>query len=109
MGKMTFPNAIESALAQAMAEDPRIVVFGEDVPRLRRNLFVRFGRERVLETPISEGAFVGSAVAAAKRAKVDLLVTLDKKHLLGKPQLIEYIGFKIVTPQEAMAHIRGLN
>jgi pyruvate dehydrogenase E1 component beta subunit len=65
MGKMTFPGAIESAIAQAMAEDPRIVVFGEDVPRLRRNLFVRFGGERVLETPISEGAFVGAAVAAA--------------------------------------------
>jgi pyruvate/2-oxoglutarate/acetoin dehydrogenase E1 component len=65
MAKMTFPEAIESALAQAMAEDPRIVVFGEDVPRLRRNLFVRFGGERVLETPISEGAFVGAAVAAA--------------------------------------------
>jgi pyruvate dehydrogenase E1 component beta subunit len=65
MSKMTFSNAIESALAQAMAKDSRIVVFGEDVPRLRRNLFVRFGGERVLETPISEGAFVGAAVAAA--------------------------------------------
>jgi pyruvate/2-oxoglutarate/acetoin dehydrogenase E1 component len=65
MSKMTFPDAVESALAQAMVEDPRIIVFGEDVPRLRRNLFVRFGAERVLETPISEGAFVGAAVAAA--------------------------------------------
>jgi pyruvate dehydrogenase E1 component beta subunit len=62
---MTFPDAVESALAQAMAEDERIIVFGEDVPRLRRNLFVRFGGGRVLETPISEGAFVGAAVAAA--------------------------------------------
>jgi pyruvate/2-oxoglutarate/acetoin dehydrogenase E1 component len=65
MGRMTFPDAVESALAQAMAEDERIIVFGEDVPRLRRNLFVRFGGGRVLETPISEGAFVGAAVAAA--------------------------------------------
>jgi len=62
---MSFGDAIESALAQAMADDPRIVVFGEDVPMLRRNLFVRFGARRVIGTPISEGAFVGAAVAAA--------------------------------------------
>lgn len=65
MAKMSFEDAIESALAQAMAADPRIVVFGEDVPLFRRNLLVRFGEKRVMGTPISEGAFVGAAVAAA--------------------------------------------
>jgi pyruvate/2-oxoglutarate/acetoin dehydrogenase E1 component len=65
MRKMSFADAIDDALAQAMADDPRIVVLGEDVPMLRRNLLVRFGRERVLGTPISESAFVGAAVAAA--------------------------------------------
>ena len=65
MAKMNFCDAIESALAQAMAADPRIVVFGEDVPLFRRNLLVRFGEKRVMGTPISEGAFVGAAVAAA--------------------------------------------
>jgi pyruvate/2-oxoglutarate/acetoin dehydrogenase E1 component len=65
MVKMSFGDAIESALAQAMAADPRIVVFGEDVPLFRRNLLVRFGEKRVMGTPISEGAFVGAAVAAA--------------------------------------------
>ena len=53
MGKMSFGDAIESALAQAMADDPRVVVFGEDVPLLRRNLFVRFGEKRVMGMPIS--------------------------------------------------------
>ena len=48
-------------------------------------------------------------VAAAKRAKVDLLVTLDKKHLLGKPELAEYAGVDIVTPQEAVGYLRGTN
>ncbi len=61
----SFAGAIEEALAQAMAEDARIVVLGEDVHALRRNLLARFGQARVRSTPISEGAFVGAAVAAA--------------------------------------------
>lgn len=65
MRSLTFAAAIEDALAQAMAADPTIVVLGEDVPTLRRNLLVRFGSDRVLGTPISEAAFVGAAVAAA--------------------------------------------
>jgi len=60
-----FTEAIDDALGSAMADDPRIVVFGEDVPLLRRELFVRFGERRVFGTPISESAFVGAGVAAA--------------------------------------------
>ena len=48
-------------------------------------------------------------VAAAKRAKVDLLVTLDKKHLLGKPELTKYADAEIVTPQEAVIQLRRAN
>jgi pyruvate dehydrogenase E1 component beta subunit len=48
-----------------MADDPRIIVFGEDTPLLRRNLHVRFGPSRVRGTPISESAFLGAGVAAA--------------------------------------------
>jgi pyruvate dehydrogenase E1 component beta subunit len=62
---MFFSEAIDEALAHAMADDPRIVVFGEDVPLLRRNLLVRFGPNRVRGTPISESAFLGAGVAAA--------------------------------------------
>ncbi len=61
----TFANAIEDALAQAMAKDPSIIILGEDVHTLRRNLFVRFGKQRVRHTPISESAFLGAAVTAA--------------------------------------------
>ncbi len=61
----TFAQAIESALEQAMSEDQRVVVFGEDVHMLRRNLLVRFGTARVRNTPISESAFLGAAVGAA--------------------------------------------
>jgi pyruvate dehydrogenase E1 component beta subunit len=62
---MKFIDAPDSALAQAMAKDPRIVCFGEDVRALRANLFVRYGPERVRNTPISESAFLGAAVSAA--------------------------------------------
>jgi len=65
MRTMSYADAIEDALAGAMASDPRIIILGEDVRALRANLFVRFGKERVRTTPISQGAFVGAAVAAA--------------------------------------------
>lgn len=58
-------EAIDAALDEAMAGDPRIVVLGEDVRLLRRNLLVRHGAERVLDTPISESAFLGTATTAA--------------------------------------------
>jgi pyruvate/2-oxoglutarate/acetoin dehydrogenase E1 component len=63
--RISFASAIEEALAQAMAEDPRIIIFGEDVHLIRRHLFVRFGEQRVRSAPISESAFVGAAVTAA--------------------------------------------
>lgn len=65
MKNRTFAQAIEDALAQAMAEDSRVVIFGEDIHLLRVNLFARFGKERVRAAPISESAFVGAAVTAA--------------------------------------------
>jgi acetoin:2,6-dichlorophenolindophenol oxidoreductase subunit beta len=65
MKTLRFSAAIDDALAEAMAADPRIVLMGEDLPLLRRNLLVRFGPQRVLGTPISESAFLGAAVAAA--------------------------------------------
>jgi len=65
MRTMFFSQAIDDSLAQAMADDPRIVLFGEDTPLLRRNLLVRFGPKRVRGAPISESAFLGAGVAAA--------------------------------------------
>lgn len=65
MRRMTYAQAIEDALAQAMAADERVVIFGEDVHALRMNLYARFGERRVRPTPISESAFLGAAVGAA--------------------------------------------
>ena len=65
MTTLEFGEAIDTAVATAMAADERIVVFGEDVPILRRRLLLRFGPTRVRATPISESAFLGAAVGAA--------------------------------------------
>jgi pyruvate/2-oxoglutarate/acetoin dehydrogenase E1 component len=65
MRQLGFSDAIDDALGQAMAADPRIVLLGEDVQGLHAKLFMRFGRQRVKNTPISEAAFLGAAVAAS--------------------------------------------
>ncbi len=65
MSRMTLDQAVDHALAQAMADDDRILTWGEDVRLLRRNLLARFGPERVLDTPISESAFMYAGVGAA--------------------------------------------
>lgn len=65
MVETTFGAAIERALAVAMADDPRIVILGEDVRMLRREAYVRFGGRRVLDAPISESALLGTALGAA--------------------------------------------
>ena len=65
MPETTFTAAIYRALALAMARDERVVVLGEDVRMLRRNAYVRFGGDRVLDSPISESALLGTALGAA--------------------------------------------
>ena len=63
---------VAHVLAQELAADPRVVVFGEDVAQLggvfgaTRQLHRRFGDARVFDTPISESAFVGMAIGAAQ-------------------------------------------
>ena len=71
MTETTYVKAINGALAQAMREDERVIVVGEDVaeggPYLAtEGLSAEFGRERVRNTPISEGAVCGIAVGAAQ-------------------------------------------
>lgn len=63
--RLDLGPAVDRAVAEAMARDERVLVFGEDVALLRPALFARFGASRVMNTPISESAFLGSAVGAA--------------------------------------------
>jgi pyruvate dehydrogenase E1 component beta subunit len=65
---LTLVEAVRTALARAMEEDPTVLVLGEDVGkdggvfRATQGLFERFGPERVLDTPLSEALFTGLAV-----------------------------------------------
>src|SRR5688572_10745247 len=71
MSEVRFGQAINRALADAMAADENVVLFGEDVAApggpfgVTRGLLDKFGAERVRDTPISEAAIVGAAVGAA--------------------------------------------
>jgi len=65
MPEMDLGKALDRAIDDAMARDDAIVLIGEDAPMLRGGLFARYGPERVLAAPISEGAFLGAAAGAA--------------------------------------------
>ncbi|HEY5145078.1 MAG TPA: transketolase C-terminal domain-containing protein [Solirubrobacteraceae bacterium] len=65
MTTMPFAEAVDAGLAAAMERDTRVITFGEDVRLLRRTTLVRFGPDRVLDTPISEAGFVYMGLGAA--------------------------------------------
>ena len=44
-------------------------------------------------------------IAAARKARMDYLVSLDKKHLRGRPELAEHVRAPILTPQEAFERL----
>jgi pyruvate/2-oxoglutarate/acetoin dehydrogenase E1 component len=74
---MRLFEAIDDALSQAMAEDDRIIIIGEDAHTIHMNLFIKYGQKRIRSTPISESAFVGAAVGAAMaglRPVVDVML-----------------------------------
>lgn len=68
MAKQTMIQAINQTLAEEMAADERIVILGQDVGenggvfRVTDGLVEKFGRERVIDTPLAESAIIGSAV-----------------------------------------------
>lgn len=66
-------QAINSALAHALENDPKVFLLGEDIADpeeggivgVTKGLSTRFGEERVRTTPISEQAIIGAAIGAA--------------------------------------------
>jgi pyruvate dehydrogenase E1 component beta subunit len=69
--EVTLVEAVNLALARAMEEDPNVVVLGEDVGvnggvfRATVGLQKRFGPDRVIDTPLSEGLISGLCVGMA--------------------------------------------
>ena len=68
MAEWTMSRALNRALWDALVDDPRVLVFGEDVGisggvfRVTDGLQAEFGAARVFDTPISEAAIAGAAV-----------------------------------------------
>ena len=73
MDVVNIATAVSAAQAEEMRRDPKVFVFGEDVGlyggayQATRGLLQEFGKERVIDTAISEAAIAGAAVGAALR------------------------------------------
>jgi 2-oxoisovalerate dehydrogenase E1 component beta subunit len=71
MAVMTYIEAINAALDEEMERDPLVFVLGEDIGRMggafraTKGLLDKFGSERVIDTPLSEGAIISSSIGAA--------------------------------------------
>src|SRR3981189_2635112 len=70
MSNITYLAAIREAQAKALAEDPRVFIYGQDVGafggafKATKNLAQEFPG-RVIDFPISQDAMIGAAIGAA--------------------------------------------
>lgn len=102
--KVNYLNAIREALIEEMEADPNIVCIGEDIGLLggafgvTDGLQERFGKERVIDAPISEAAIVGTACG----------LCLNGKRAMVEMQFIDFIscGFDQIVNMVATYHYR---
>jgi pyruvate dehydrogenase E1 component beta subunit len=71
MATRTLLEAINEALHLEMATDDRVILLGEDIGReggvfrVTEGLQARYGRERVIDTPLAESGIIGMAIGMA--------------------------------------------
>ncbi len=71
MTEITFRQALQRGLREALDADPNVFLMGEDIGKydgayaVTQGLLEKYGPDRVRDTPISEAAFVGAGVGAA--------------------------------------------
>lgn len=124
MSEVRFGQSINRALSHAMAADPTVVLFGEDVGAaggpfgVTRGLRETFGPSRIRDTPISEAAITGVAVGAAMsglKPVVEIMfmdfVTLAMDALVNQAAKARYMfGGQGSVPMVArMPHGGGIN
>lgn len=103
-GVVTLIEAIRQGIWEEMERDADVFVIGEDVGayggafKVTDGLLAEFGRERVIDTPIAEGAIVGAACGAA-------LMGLKP---VAEFQFIDFIscGFDLLTNYAAKSRYR---
>src|SRR6185436_14357751 len=73
MTQLTMAKSINEGLRRAMADDPKVLVMGEDIGKLggvfrvTDGLLDQFGAQRVIDTPLAESGIMGTAVGLAYR------------------------------------------
>jgi acetoin:2,6-dichlorophenolindophenol oxidoreductase subunit beta len=103
--ELTFAQAIREALAEEMRRDATVCIMGEDVAeagtpfKVLSGLVEEFGKDRVLDTPISEAGFTGLAVGAAMtglRPVVDIMfgdfITLTMDQMVNQAAKVHYMS-----------------
>jgi pyruvate dehydrogenase E1 component beta subunit len=109
--ELTYLQAINHTLAAALRSDPRVFIMGEDVAEggpfgATAGLADEFGRERVRDTPISEGTICGVAIGAAQaglRPVVEIMfidfLTLALDQLVNQAAKAHYMsGGQLCVP-----------
>jgi 2-oxoisovalerate dehydrogenase E1 component beta subunit len=70
---MAMAKALNAGLRQAMLDDPKVLLMGEDIGplggvfRVTEGLLAEFGDKRVMDTPLAESGIVGTAIGLAMR------------------------------------------
>src|SRR5215813_307991 len=103
-GQATIVEAIRQGLWEEMERDPTVFLIGEDVGvyggafKVTEGLIDHFGKERVIDTPISEAAIVGAACGAG----------LMGMKPVAEFQFIDFIscGFDLLTNYAAKSRYR---
>ena len=103
--ELTFAQAVREALAEEMRRDPNVFILGEDVAeagtpfKVLSGLVEEFGKDRVVDTPISEAGFTGMAVGAAMaglRPVVDIMfgdfITLTMDQMVNQAAKVHYMS-----------------
>ncbi len=103
--ELSFGEAIREAIAEEMRRDPTVVLLGEDVAeagttfKVLKGLVEEFGKNRIIDTPISEAGFTGIGVGAAMtgmRPIVDIMfgdfLTLIMDQVVNQAAKIHYMS-----------------
>lgn len=110
--ELSYAQAIQEALGQAMEADPRVFLLGEDIGvyggafQVTGDLVHRFGEDRVMDTPISElgaaGVAVGAALAGARPVlefQFSDFATLAMEQIVNQAAKLRYmLGGKVSVP-----------
>lgn len=92
MATITFAEALNQAIKEEMRRDQRVFVLGESVRNavygVTGGLAQEFGTERVLDTPLSETAFMGAAVGAAAVGLRPIVGSLSSFMWVAMDQLV---------------------